>query len=128
MSPSTRRRTGRPPSDATNRGKARDPAATCFVNWCAANVQRSTTRARRMPTAADTGPEPPSPPPPSPPSGYHPDLAALVAYWHSIHPPQGLPGPRPFAPVPLPWPLPPTWLLTDFPAPCPFPLRLGRPG
>src|SRR3546814_1541799 len=73
MSPSTRRRTGRPPSDATNRGKARDPAATCFVNWCAANVQRSTTRARRMPTAADTGPEPPSPPPPSPPSGYHPD-------------------------------------------------------
>src|SRR3546814_691455 len=128
MSPSTRRRTGRPPSDATNRGKARDPAATCFVNWCAANVQRSTTRARRIPTAADTGPEPPSPPPPSPPSGYHPDIAALVAYWHSIHPPQGLPGRRHFDPVDVPWLLPHIWLLDVFRDPWRFRMRLVGTG
>src|SRR3546814_9213349 len=73
-----------------------------------------TTLFRRMPTAADTGPEPPSPPPPSPPSGYHPDIAALVAYWHSIHPPQGLPGRRHFDPVDVPWLLPHIWLLDVF--------------
>lgn len=58
------------------------------------------------------------------PSGYHPDIAALVAYWQRIHPAEGLPGRQHFDPVDVPALLPHIWLMDVHRNPWRFRVRL----
>ncbi len=58
------------------------------------------------------------------PGGYAREIAAIVDYWTSIAPPDGLPGRQHFDPADIPELLPHVWLTDVFRAPWRFRIRL----